>query len=148
MFWRKKQQLIDTGDWEARTDRPRALIENPDPATIWAYSDILRKAGYDVAVCAGEDHDVEERCPLLVSARCPLVEGADVVVSTCSLVSSDAMLGLLARPGHPPVVFEAPAAEFERYRELAPDAKLIAMPVMRDAFLEAVERARADDHRD
>jgi hypothetical protein len=150
MFWRKKKtELIETGEWHARLGKARVLVENPDRATLWAYAEVLREAGYDVATCAGEDHDEGTgRCPLIESGHCGLVEGADVVVSTCSLGSSDAILAMLASKGSPPVVFEAPAPELGRYAEIAGDAKLIAMPVTEQKFLAAVAEAKSDDRRD
>jgi len=144
MFWsRRKPRLIATGEWDTSGGKTRVLVENPDHVELWAYAELLRGHGYDVATCAGEDYDGSTRCPLLESGRCSLVEGADVVVSSCSLVEGDAILAMLAAKGSPPVVFEAPQPEFERYRQLAPQSKLIAMQVTQKAFLATVAEASA-----
>jgi hypothetical protein len=144
MFWsRRKARLITVGEWDTSGGRTRVLLENPDRVELWAYAELLRGHGYDVATCAGPDHDGLTRCPLLESGRCSLVEGADVVASSCSLVEGDAILARLAANGSPPVVFEAPKPEFERYRELAPHSNLIGMPVTEKAFLAAVAEAAA-----
>lgn len=47
----------------------------------WFPEQGLRDAGYDVAVCPGPRGRVAP-CPLLVGQACPLVSGADLVVST------------------------------------------------------------------
>jgi hypothetical protein len=150
----KQEKPLSRDEWPdrydesaGRDDRTRVLVENPDRATLWAYAEILREAGYEVATCAGEDHEAKELCPLLEFGHCGLVSGADVVVSTCSLGSSERVLGILAARGRPPVVFEAPAPDFERYEHLAGDAALIPMPVTEKALLDAVAEAKDDDRR-
>lgn len=136
--------MIEVGDWEVRRGRPRALVENPDGAELWAYAETLREAGYDVATCTGEHPDGSDRCPLLETGHCALVEGADVVVSTCSIQRGDRLLAVLGSQGSTPVVFEAPAPDFERYAHLAENATLVATPVTAQALVHAVARVRAD----
>jgi hypothetical protein len=138
-----KKHVIEVGDWDERRGRDRVLVENPDHAQLWAYAEVLRDAGYDVATCAGEHPDGHDRCPLLEQERCGLVSGADVVVSTCSMQRGDTLLGVLGSQGSTPIVFEAPQPDFERYANLAEDATLIPMPVTTQALLDAVGRARA-----
>ena len=115
MFGRSKQHTIETGDWSAREGRARILVENPDASQLWAYAETLRDGGYDVATCTGEHPDGHDRCPLLEAGRCELVEGADVVVSTCSIQRGDTLLAVLTAEGSTPVVFEAPAPDLERF---------------------------------
>lgn len=144
MRTRRKQHTIETGDWSARRGRERVLVENPDGAQLWAYAEVLREAGYDVATCTGEHPDGADRCPLIETGRCGLVEGADVVVSTCSVHRGDRLLAVLGSKGSTPVVFEAPQPDFERYRHLAENATLIATPVTEQGLLDAVELARSE----
>jgi len=126
---RQKQHRLGPGPWPARSGRKRVLIENGDRAVRWAYAGILGEAGYDVESCGGPgDGDGEPvRCPLLEERRCLLVDGADVVVSTCDLAESRAILARLTSNGGPAVVFEAPEATFDRFRDVA--GKSIALPV-------------------
>src|SRR6266849_1997886 len=102
-------------EWPERSGKPRVLIENPDRADLWAHADVLGKAGYDVATCAGptaetehvswfrrrprswadpqpREHQQRTVCPLVEEGQCPLVEGADVVVSTTQLTDSREVL--------------------------------------------------------
>jgi hypothetical protein len=144
MSRRRKQHVIETGDWPAREGRKRVLVEHPDGAQLWAYAEILREAGYDVATCTGEHPDGEARCPLIETGHCGLVEGADVVVSTCSIHRGDKLLAVLGSKGSTPVVFEAPQPDFERYAHLAENATLIATPVTEQTLLDAVAHARSE----
>ena len=143
MARKRDPHLIEAGDWEERRGRPRALVENPDTAQLWAYAETLREAGYDVATCTGEHPDGLDRCPLIETGHCGLVEGADVVVSTCSIQRGDRLLAVLDLIGETPVVFEAPKPDFERYAHLAEHAKLVPTPVTEQALLDAVAEARA-----
>lgn len=136
------RHVIEVGDWDERRGRDRVLVENPDRAQLWAYAEVLREAGYDVATCTGEHPDSHDRCPLLEEGRCELVAGADVVVSTCSLQRGETLLGVLGSQGSTPIVFEAPRPDFERYADLADEATLIAAPVTATALVDAVEAAR------
>lgn len=70
---------IDPAPWPW-LDRPRVLLENPDEDASLASVDVLRHAGYAVAVCHGPT--AEARCPLACAETCALVEGADVVVTS------------------------------------------------------------------
>lgn len=141
---KREPHTIEAGEWEARSGRPRALVENPDAAQLWAYAETLRDAGYDVATCAGEHPDGSDRCPLIETGHCSLVEGADVVVSTCSIARGDRLLAVLGLRGATPVVFEAPKPDFERYAHLAENATLVPTPVTETALLQAVAAARHD----
>lgn len=143
MARKREPHVIEAGEWEARRGRPRALVENPDAAQLWAYAETLREAGYDVATCAGEHPDGLDRCPLIETGHCGLVEGADVVVSTCSIQRGDRLLAVLGLTGSTPVVFEAPKPDFERYAYLAENAKLLPTPVTQKALLDAVADVRS-----
>ena len=143
MFGRRKKHLIETGEWSVRDGRKRALVENPDRGQMWAYAETLREAGYNVATCTGEHPDGHDRCPLLEVGRCELVEGADVVVSTCSIPRGDKLLAVLSAEGSTPVVFEAPKPDFERYDSAAENVMLVPPPVTEQTLLEAVARAQS-----
>jgi hypothetical protein len=144
MFGRNKQKhIIETGEWSAREGRKRALVENPDAGVLWAYADILREAGYDVATCTGEHPDGHDRCPLLEVGHCQLVEGADIVVSTCSMPRGGKLLAVLSADGATPVVFEAPEPDLDRYADSPENVTFVPTPVTEETLLEAVKRAQS-----
>jgi hypothetical protein len=138
-----RRHTIEVGEWRSRRGRQRVLVENPDRAELWAYAQTLLEAGYDVATCTGEHPDGHDRCPLIETGHCGLVEGADVVVSTCSMQRGETLLAVLGSEGSTPIVFEAPEPDFERYAHLAERATLLPAPVTERALLDAVARARA-----
>lgn len=59
--------------------RARLLVETTDPALLISDFRFLADAGFDVATCAGPDHDPYQ-CPMLHGEECELVEKADVVL--------------------------------------------------------------------
>ncbi len=87
-------------------ERPRALIENGDGDAALAQAELLRRAGYAVAICAGPNE--RERCPLVMGEPCALVAGADVVV--CSLGHEHPEVPDALRAGHPELPIYADAA--------------------------------------
>lgn len=144
MFNRRKQKhIIETGEWSARDGRKRALVENPDGGVLWAYAETLREAGYDVATCTGEHPEGHDRCPLLEIGHCELVEGADIIVSTCSMQRGDKLLAVLSSDGSTPVVFEAPEPDLERYAGSPENVTLVPTPVTEETLLDAVKRAQS-----
>ena len=141
----RRGREIEPGDWRPRVGRARVLVENPNRAERWAYADLLRKAGYDVATCGGPEHGDGERtrCPLVERAVCPLVDGADVVVSTSTLEDGTEILAALGVRGSPRVLFETPQPTFDQYGEIGGSARLIACPVTDQSLLEAVAEEAA-----
>lgn len=137
---------VHPGEWPEESSKPRVLIENPDGAELWAHADVLREAGYDVAMCGGpspktEDH-AHTTCPLVTEGRCPLVEGADVVVSTTRLTDGREILRALSGRSTPLVV-EGTSSDLERDRDVIGDALEITLPVMPDQLVRAVEQVRS-----
>lgn len=62
---------------------PRILVESEDGT--WEGEDVLREAGYQVAVCPGpRARPAADPCPMLVGRRCDLADGADIVVHDLS----------------------------------------------------------------
>jgi hypothetical protein len=147
MFGRNaKPARIESGEWPARSGKSRVLVENPDRADLLAHADILRDAGYDVAVCSGPTVVEGERacgCPLIDGQGCALVEGADTVVSTASLGQSHEILAALSATGTLPIVFEAPAPSFDQFRDVAGSATLLPQPVTDVSLRRAVAGAEA-----
>ncbi len=59
----------------------RVLIEHPGSLRSLELTEELRAAGYEVATCSGPRAALPRPCPLLADERCPLVDGADVIVN-------------------------------------------------------------------
>jgi hypothetical protein len=164
-FGRKRSpRSIHPGEWPEQTGKPRVLIENPDRGDLWAHADLLRQAGYDVAMCGGPtaetehvrwfrrlyradpqpmEHQEHMLCPLVAEGHCPLVEGADVVVSTTALIDSHEILATLSARSSPAVVIEGTSSHLERVSDVIGDSVEITLPVLPRQLLEAVERARS-----
>jgi len=83
--------------------RPRVLVEDDHPALAISDFSLLQEAGFDVAFCSGPGGEPTD-CPVLRGARCPALDGADVV-----LHDLDPRLGVAGairrqRPGLPVLV--------------------------------------------
>lgn len=137
----RRTRLLEPESWEARSGRVRVLVENPDGVERWALSQALEDAGYDVETCAGPAEG--EECPLVARGGCPLLDEADVLVSTCRLNGSREILAALSsRPGLR-VVFEAPKPELERWAALNGDAVLLPLPATERTITNAVGEVAA-----
>jgi hypothetical protein len=165
LFGRKRSpRLIHPEEWPEQTGKPRVLIENPDRADLWAHADLLRREGYDVATCGGPTAETERRpwfrrltladphpveheertlCPLIAEGHCPLVEGADVVISTTQLTDSREILATLSARSSPALVVEGTSSDLEREQDAIGHSVQIALPVLPRQLVEAVERARS-----
>jgi hypothetical protein len=159
----RKARYLHPEEWPEPTGKPRVLIENPDGADLWAHADILREAGYDVATCHGPSkpaergrrsgyfEDPEQRqpagerslCPLVEDGRCPLVEGADVVVSTTALTDSREILATLSTSKSTALVVEGTQRQLEHDRDVTGDAVVVEGPMTEEGLRAAVEQALA-----
>lgn len=164
LFAPKRQpRSIHPEDWPEHSGKPRVLIENPDRADLWAHADVLREAGYDVALCGGpiaetehvpwyrrpfsaDSQPVERRqrvlCPLVTGGDCPLVEGADVVVSTTQLTDGREILATLSARSSPVLVVEGTTSQLERDSDAIGDSVEVTLPILPQQLVQAVERAR------
>jgi hypothetical protein len=144
---KKAPPLLHPEEWPGGTDKPRVLIENPDRAELWAHAEVLRKAGYEVALCSGpaasEEHGGRTQCPLVSEGHCPLVDGADVVVSTTSLTDGREILATLTARGTPALAVEGTASELARDGDVLGDAVRLTLPVLPSQIVDAVEQARS-----
>ncbi len=142
-------QSIHPKEWPEPSGKPRVLIENPDGADLWAHADVLREAGYDVAMCGGPtaavpgEHQERTVCPLIAEGQCPLVEGADVVVSTTYLTDGREIVAKLSARSSPALVVEGTSDDLERNSDVIGDAVRVEFPVLPEQIVEAVERARS-----
>ena len=142
---RSKTPLLALDEWPEDSGRPRVLVEDPDGAVLWAYTRILDEAGYDVVGCqgpTGADGGALARrcCPLLVGEPCPLVAGADVVVSTTSLPQGAEILEVVAQY-EAEIVLSGPERTVEvRTQGIRPVTPL-PYPVTRTKLVDAVAAA-------
>lgn len=67
-----------TPGWPMRRTCPRVLVEAPGGRSLAGVAAV--SAGFEVLACPGPG-GVADRCPALHGRRCPLVDGADVVVA-------------------------------------------------------------------
>ena len=107
--------MIDLGPWPF-LQRPRVLIEHPDPDNGLELATALRRAGCTVAICRGPDAggNPPTRCPLHNLEPCIVVDGADVVVTLLQFGADDArgvLRGLRTRYPETPVVVAATVAD-------------------------------------
>ena len=98
-------------------------------------------------MCSGPTEAGEQQehttCPLLTEGHCPLVEGADVVVSTTQLKDGREILAALSARSTPGLVVEGTRSELEREHEAITGAVELTLPVLPQQIVEAVERARS-----
>lgn len=97
----------DTPCWPPVRDHPRVLVEVR--GSRWRGSSELVPAGIDVIACGGPSaRQAVGPCPMLDGRRCPLVEGADVVVHSLPGTDGDAraLLDAHGRMGTHPLVIE------------------------------------------
>ena len=145
-------RMIEHGEWPERSGCRRVLIENPDAADLWAHAGILGDAGYDVVTCLGPSapgtvpaNGTATFCPLVEHGDCPLVEGADVVVSTTCVTGSREILASLTSRRLPALVVEGTSSALERDSDVIPaETVRIAEPVTPELLLTAVGAALAD----
>ncbi len=90
--------------WPPGDARPRILVEAGGGR--WRGEQALREAGFQVAVCGGPSRRAGLGCPVLEGGRCPLADGATLIV--CALVPDDPAVGALVaahEQQHPGAVF-------------------------------------------
>lgn len=120
---KKRPVTIELKPWPF-AQRPRVLIEHPDPDSGLELATALRRAGCTVAICQGPDAGAEPptRCPLHQLEPCVVVEGADIVVTALDLDRDEGravLHGLRIRYPNTPLVVEATVGnEFELGDEL------------------------------
>jgi len=112
---RKRPVTIELGPWRS-DQRPRVLIEHPDPEAGLELATALRGAGYTVAICRGPELSGEQptRCPLHGLEPCAVVEGADVVVTGLGFdreESRGVLRGLRLRYASTPLVVQVALAD-------------------------------------
>lgn len=99
---RTRRRTWDPGSWQARTDRTRVLVEDPDGAVLDVSKRLLERQGFDVRVCSGPQGMGRKECPLVLGEGCPLAAGADLVYTTLAGEDSRGRAVLTALRGRYP----------------------------------------------
>ena len=104
------KQRTHNSPWseDRHPQRPRMLIEDPDPALQVAEFRCFEDAGFDVALCTGPDEG--SPCPLQQGGECRLAELADVVVMGPGMAPHRAAVAAAIHRQRPdvPVVVQVP----------------------------------------
>lgn len=144
-FTWKQPATIELGPWPF-TQRPRVLIEHPDPDEGLELATALRRVGCTVAICRGPDAggDPPTRCPLHKLQPCIVVEGADVVVTLLGFGRDDArgvLRGLRVRYGEKPLVVAATVADTLELEDELQGCTVVPEDAAPDQVVAAVLRA-------
>lgn len=131
-----------------RQRRHRVLLEEPDPAVAWAAWRSLGRWGYDVSWCPGPvpgQGDAPERpCALVTAGRCPLLEHADVVVSSLQWdkeACRQVLEALGCQPPGTPVIVEVLSPSSSRVAPLLEGKRVLNTPVVSTTLLAAVDES-------
>lgn len=142
MIFRRK--WIQPTGWSGR-GKPRVLLENPDGEAAFVGVWALRQAGYEVATCPGPiQPGLRPRaCPLCDPDRgCPLVEDADVVVTSLALDRAETrnvVLELRALRPWKPLVIEVSPDDARRHAGLLEGHDVLLSPAEPDELVAKVE---------
>ena len=80
-------------------------------------------------------------CPLVAEERCPLVEEADVVITTTALADGRGILAAHSSKGQAALVVEGTSSTLGRDSDVIGDATVIEQPVTQERLLAAVAEA-------
>jgi hypothetical protein len=123
------------------------VVENEDAACQWAAAGLLEAAGYDVASCGGPRNLRGQQCPLVVHDRCPLIDGADVVVNGLGIrepANRAVLTALRTRRSQVPVIVEIPTPRLGELHAEIPGCRTVPYPVTPKTLIAAVDDAILD----
>lgn len=149
MHLRQRREKRGPGEWPGRQGRTRVLVEEADPALGWAVQKLLQNEGYDVAVCGGPE--ALGRCFLVEDGRCPLAEGADVILNSLSLSQPDGrevVAALRARLPGTPIIVGVPQPQAANHAALLEGCRLMAFPPTSGTIKREVRGVLAQRSRD
>lgn len=107
----ERRATIDLEPWRYE-DRPRVLIEHPEPDDALELAAAIRAAGCTVGICGGPN--ATGRCPLHALEPCVAVGGADLVVTALAFDDADGravLRGLRRRYADVPLVVLATVSD-------------------------------------
>lgn len=120
------------------------LVEHADGATREVMAAALRRAGFEVSVCAGPASFRGGRCSLVVDGTCHVVEHPDVVVCGLNLDAAETRAVLAAHRAQevgPALIVEATATKAAAHADAVDDARRLPFPCSRETLVEAVREA-------
>lgn len=118
------------------------VVEHDDGLWQWAATGLLEAAGYEVACCGGPHELPDGRCPLVAGGHCPLVDGADLIVSGLGIsqpAERAVLVALRTRHEQVPVLVEIPAREISELHAVAPGCRTVPWPVCAKDLKAAVD---------
>lgn len=120
------------------------VVENEDAMWQWAATGILEAAGYQVACCGGPHDLPNQQCLLVADDRCPLVDGADLVVNGLGIsdpANRAVLTALRTRRDQIPVIVEIPTRQLDELHAEIPGCRSVPFPVRPKDLVAAVDDA-------
>lgn len=160
MMWARRGEALGSDrarHWGSLHDGPpgsaggsnqRVLLEMDDPAEAWASRQVLVRAGYEVTWCPGPGGSPKRSCPLVTRGACPLVDGADAVISKLAVDHDRSRQVLDAHARHdpvPPVVVSCTALKARSWSSPLHGLQALAAPLTSTNLLSAVGAALGRD---
>lgn len=130
--------------WLGAGEGPRVVVENEDAMWQWAATGILEAAGYQVACCGGPHDLPHERCSLVADERCPLIDGADLVINGLGIsdpANRAVLAALRTRHEQIPVIVEIPTRQLGELNAELPGCRTVPFPVRPKDLVAAVDDA-------
>lgn len=130
--------------WPAAGDGPRVVVENEDPMWQWAATGLLEAAGYQVACCGGPHDLPNQQCPLVTDDRCPLIDGADLVINGLGIrdpANRAVLTALRTRRDQIPVIVEIRTPQLDELHAEIPGCRTVPFPARPKQLLAAVDDA-------
>jgi hypothetical protein len=146
-MWRRSR-TIELGPWPF-DERPRVLIEHPNPDRGLELGTAIRRTGLTVGFCTGPDSagDPARQCPLHRLQACVTVEGADVVVTGLDLGTNDSrdvVRALRTRYPSTPLVVLATVGQAIELADALMGCTVLAVDADADQVARAVVEAIAE----
>lgn len=151
--------MVNIGDTARRTSDPatparhplqldlvqhHVLVEHADGATREVMAAALRRAGFEVSVCAGPASFRGGRCSLVVDGACHVVEHPDAVVCGLDLDAGETRAVLAAHRKQSvgdAVIVEATATKAAAHADAIEGLRRLPFPCSWDTLVEAVREA-------
>lgn len=118
--------------WAEAGDGPRVVVENEDATWQWAATETLEAAGYEVACCGGPYHLPHQLCPLVTDDRCPLIDGADLVINGLGIgdpTNRAVLTALRTQREQTPVLVEIGTTQLAELHTEIPGCRTVPFPV-------------------